>query len=81
MNKSIEEKEKAAQHLIEESQKLDQITKEYEKLKTFLLPTLNINKDLIGKYKRGKYIEGIVRQTVQEFTKSNSSLSEAISLK
>ena len=42
---------------------------------------VNINKDLIGKYKRGKYIEGIVRQTVQEFIKSSNSLSEAISLK
>ncbi len=36
---------------------------------------------LIGKYKRGKYIEGIVKQTVKDFTQSTNSLSEAISLK
>ena len=37
--------------------------------------------ELIGKYRRGRYIEGIIKQTVQEFTQSNNSLSEAISLK
>ena len=37
--------------------------------------------NLIGKYKRGKYMEGIVRQTVKELTQTNSSLSQAVALK
>ena len=140
MDKSLEEGEMATQHLNEEKQKLTQITKEYERLKTLLVPTqqsrtrrentnttldmitdgnsstrfrrreetknvlqyihggekgatfgawdfLSANaskatmEELIGKYKRGKYIEGIVKQTVKDFTQSNNSLSEAISLK
>ena len=37
--------------------------------------------NLIGKYRRGKYVEGIVIQTVKELTQTNSSLSQAVALK
>ena len=35
----MEEREKATQQLTKEKKKLNEVTKEYEKLKTFLLPT------------------------------------------
>ena len=37
--------------------------------------------NLISRYKRGKYAEGIVRQTVKDYMQSNNSLSEATNLK
>ena len=37
--------------------------------------------NLISRYKRGKYVEGIVRQTVKDYMQSNNSLSEATNLK
>ncbi len=37
--------------------------------------------ELIGKYKRGTYVEQIVKKAVKEFSQSSNSLTEAISLK
>ncbi len=40
-----------------------------------------ITDNLISRYKRGKYVEGIVRQTVKDYMQSNNSLPEATNLK
>ena len=37
--------------------------------------------NLIAKYNRGRYLEGIIKKTVKELTEANSSLNDAISLK
>ena len=37
--------------------------------------------NLIGNYRIGKYVEGIVRKTVKDYTQSKNTLSEAINLK
>ena len=37
--------------------------------------------NLIGKYKRGKYLEGIVGEAMKEFNKSTSSMAQAVAFK
>ena len=37
--------------------------------------------NLVAKYNRGRYLEGIVKKTVKELTEANSFLNDAISLK
>ena len=140
MEKLVSEREATADKLKVEEEKLDEVSKQYQKLKTLLqqkqqsrtrrentsttLETITNAKsgtryrrrdetknvlefihggedgalfgawdflsgnapkemmeDLISRYKRGKYVEGIVRQTVKDYMQSNNSLPEATNLK